>query len=79
MIASHILIQAEAGPAAIVTAALGEVPGACGDGERGRALRRHRAGGDAGYRPSGPGWWRPAPRASGGVTRTAGRCPVVRR
>ena len=28
MIASHILIQAEAGPAAIVTAALGEVPGA---------------------------------------------------
>ena len=28
MIALHILIQAGAGPAAIVTAALGEVPGA---------------------------------------------------
>ena len=78
MIAVHILIQAGAGPAAIVTAALGEVPGA--------AVTATVAGpcdviAPAGTRDTGERarLGGPAPRASGGVMRTAGRRPVARR
>ena len=77
MIALHILIQAGAGPAAIVTAPVGEVLGAAETasvagpcdviaraGTRGTG-ERARLGG-------------PAPRVSGGVMRTVGRT-VARR
>lgn len=83
MIASHILIRAGAGPAAIVTAALGEVPGAsetasvAGPGDV-------IAGGDAGYRRAGQAGGRPAPRVGGAVTRPsaaarsqAGKTPMA--
>ena len=78
MIALHILIRVGAGPAAVVTAASGEVPGtaetasAAGPcdviaraGTRDTAERARLAASRA--------------RASGGVLRTAGRRPVARR
>ena len=78
MIALHVLIRAGAGPAAIVTAALGEVPGAAQTasvagpcdviapaGTRDTAERARLAASRA--------------RASGGILRTAGRRPVARR
>jgi hypothetical protein len=78
VIALHILIQAGAGPAAIVTAALGEVPGAAKTasvagpcdviapaGTRDTAERARLGASRA--------------RASGGVMRTDGRRPVARR
>jgi hypothetical protein len=69
VIALHILIRAGAGPAAIVTAAPGEVPGATetasAAGPR-DVIARARLGASRA-------------RASGGVMRTAGRRPVARR
>lgn len=78
MIASHILVQAEAGPAAIVAAALGEVPGAS---ETASVAGSFGVIARAGTRDTGerarPGASRG--RVSGGVTRTVGRRPVARR
>ena len=78
MIALHILIQAGTGPAAIVTAAPGKVPGAAETasvagpcdviapaGTRDTAGRARLGASRA--------------RASGGVMQTAGRRPVTRR
>jgi hypothetical protein len=78
VIALHILTRAGAGPAAIVTAAPGEVPGAsetasvtgpcdliAWTGTRGTAERVRLGASRA--------------RACGGVMRTAGRRPVARR
>jgi hypothetical protein len=78
VIASHILIQAGAGPAAIVTATLGEVPGAA---ETASVAGPCDVIAPAGTRvpASGQAWGRPAPRVCGGVMRTAGRRPVARR
>ncbi len=78
MIALHILIQAGAGPAAIVTAAPGEVPGAA---ETASVAGPCDAIAPAGTRDTA-GRARPGAsraRASGGVMRTAGRRPVTRR
>jgi len=83
VIASHILIQAEAGPAAIVTAALGELPGAA---ETASVAGPGDVIAPAGTRDTAerarPG--RPAPRVSGGVTRPsaaarshAGKTPMA--
>lgn len=77
MIASHIPIQAQADPAAIVTAAVREVPGAwetasvAGPGE---VIAR------AGTRDTGQlaGLVTSRARAPGGGTRTGG-CPAARR
>jgi hypothetical protein len=71
VIALHILIQAGAGPAAIVTAALGEVPGA--------AETASVAGPCDVIAPAGTRDTAERARASGGVMRTAGRRPVARR
>ena len=78
MIVLHILIQAGAGPAAIVTAAPGEVPGA--------AKTANVAGPCDVIAPAGTrdtagraGLGASRARASGGVMRTAGRRPVTRR
>ena len=78
MIALHILIQAGAGPAAIVTAALGEVAGAS---ETARVAGPCDVIARAGTRGTGERARLGASRAraSGGVMRTAGRRPVARR
>ena len=78
MIASHILIQAEAGPAAIVTAALGEVPGASETASAAGPLDviARAATRDSGERARSVTF---RARVSGGVTRIVGRRPVARR
>jgi hypothetical protein len=78
VIASPILIRAGAGPAAIVTAAPGEVPGAAetasvaGPGDV--IARAGTPGTGERARPGGP-----AAGVCGGVMRTAVRRPVARR
>jgi hypothetical protein len=77
MIASQILIQADAGPAAIVTAPLGNVPGVPGNASAARPPQRRCAGGDARY--PGAGQAGDVPRQGpGGGTRTMS-CPVIHR
>ena len=78
MIASHILIQAQAGPAAIVTAAPGEVPGAP---ETASVAGPRDVIARAGTRGTGERARRGASRAQGLRRRdaTAGRRPVARR
>jgi hypothetical protein len=78
VIALHILIRAGAGPAAVVTAASGEVPGAAETASVAgpcdviaRAGTRDTAGRVRLGASRG--------RACGGVMRTAGRRPVARR
>src|SRR5438552_3609319 len=77
------MIQAEAGPAAIVTAALGEVPGASETASVAGPAMSSRGRG-RGVPASGAGRGRPAPRVSGGVTRPsaaarshAGKTPMA--
>ena len=77
MITSHIVFQAEAGPAAIVTAALREVPGVPGTASvagPGDVIARTRTRdiGELTRLVASRAW------APGGVTRTAA-CPVVHR
>jgi hypothetical protein len=78
VIASHILIQAEASPAAIVTAALGEVPGAS---ETASVAGPCDVIARAGTRGTGERGRPGASRAQGLRRRgaTAGRRPVARR
>ena len=78
MIASHILIQAGAGPASIVTAAPGEVPGAS---ETASVAGSCDVIAPAATRDTGERARSVTSRASasGGVMRTAGRRPVARR
>ena len=78
MIALHILIQAGARPAAIVTAALVQVPGAAETASvagRGDVIAPAGTRDTAGRARLGAS----RVRASGGAMRTAGRRPVVRR
>ena len=78
MIALHILIQVGAGPAAIVTAALGEAPGAAETASMAGpcdVIARAGTPDTAGRARLGAS----RARASGGVMRTAGRRPVARR
>ncbi len=78
MIALYILIQAGAGPAAIVTAALGEAPGAAETASMAGpcdVIARAGTPDTAGRARLGAS----RARASGGVMRTAGRRPVARR
>ena len=76
MIASRILIQAEADPAAVVTGVLREVPGVW-EAASVAARCNVRAAGDPGYRQAGRagGFPRPGPGAG---TRMM-RCPVIYR
>jgi hypothetical protein len=77
MTASHILIQAEAGPAAVVTAAHQEVPGVS---EAASVVGRHDGTAWAGTEDTGE-LARPVTcraRAPGAWTRTMS-CPVVHR
>ena len=61
VIAAYILIQTEVGQAATVAAALRGLAGHLGDGDPGRALRRHRPGPGAGHRRAGQAGHRPGP------------------
>jgi hypothetical protein len=61
VIAAYILIQTEVGQAATVAAALRGLAGRLGDGDPGRALRRHRPGPGAGHRRAGQAGHRPGP------------------
>jgi hypothetical protein len=78
VIALHILIRAAAGPAAIVTAAPREVPGAA---ETASVAGPCDVIARAGTRDTAERARLGAPRvrACGGVMRTAGRRPVARR
>jgi hypothetical protein len=75
MIAAYILIQTDVGRAAMVAAALRDVPGVWGGGERGRVLRRHRAGAGARHDELGK-LVTSQVQALDGVQRTMS-CPVV--